>query len=211
MAEAAEAAEAAEGSGGGGGDGGGPGRAALLAAVVDAFLEKLLAAGSYERFAHCYRRFYRAQPHVTRSIHEQLLAQLRTAVTEEIQEVKKEGNLEELFRALDAIVEESRGSEEPAWRPSGIPEADARSALVPFLLKQRCFLSRELSRGREENRAAAAAVLEGRERIAALRRDIAERRAAWQALSREQRALTAALQPLQEGRTEPLGADTGGR
>lgn len=41
----AEAAEAAEGSGGGGTDGGGPGRAALLAAVVDAFLEKLLAAG----------------------------------------------------------------------------------------------------------------------------------------------------------------------
>ncbi|XP_042746602.1 polyamine-modulated factor 1, partial [Lagopus leucura] len=96
-------------------------------------------------------------------------------------------------------------------RPSGIPEADARSALVPFLLKQRCFLSRELSRGREENRAAAAAVLEGRERIAALRRGIAERRAAWQALSREQRALTAALQPPQEGRTEPLGAHTGGR
>lgn len=35
MADAAEAE----------GDGGGPGRAALMAAVVDAFLEKLLAAG----------------------------------------------------------------------------------------------------------------------------------------------------------------------
>ncbi|XP_031464561.1 polyamine-modulated factor 1 isoform X2 [Phasianus colchicus] len=176
MAEAAAAA-AAEAEGG---DGGGPGRAALLAAVVDAFLEKLLAAGSYERFAQCYRRFYRAQPHVTRSIHEQLLAQLRAAVTEEIQEVKKEGNLEELLGALDAIVEESRGCEEPAWRPSGIPEADARSTVVPFLLKQRCFLRRELSHSQKENRAAAAAVLEGRERIAALRRSIAERRAAWQ-------------------------------
>lgn len=42
-----------------------------------------------------------------------------TALQEEIQEVKKEGNLEELFRALDAIVEESRGCEEPAWYGGG--------------------------------------------------------------------------------------------
>ena len=65
-------------------------------------------------------------------------------------------------------------------RPSGIPEADARSALVPYLLKQRCFLRRALSDSQRDNSAAAAAVLQGRERIAALQRRIAERRAAWQ-------------------------------
>ncbi|XP_010725212.2 polyamine-modulated factor 1-like, partial [Meleagris gallopavo] len=78
-------------------------------------------------------------------------------------------------------VVEPRGAVTPR-RPSGIPEADARSTLVPFLLKQRCFLRRELSRSQEENRAAAAAVLQGRERIAALQRSIAELRAAWQDL-----------------------------
>lgn len=34
---------------------------------------------------------------------------------EEIQEVKKEGNLEELFNSLDKIVEEAKDWEEPAW------------------------------------------------------------------------------------------------
>ncbi|XP_072214589.1 polyamine-modulated factor 1 isoform X2 [Excalfactoria chinensis] len=179
------------------GDGGAPGRAELMAAVVEAFSERLLAAGSYERFAHSYRRFYRALPHVTRSIHQQFVEQLRAAVTEEIQEVKKEGNLEQLLRALDRIEEEARGCQQPAWRPSGIPEADARSALVPFLLKQRGFLRRALSDAQKENGAAAAAVRDGRERIEALRRSIAERAEAWKALSGEQQQLTAALQPRQ--------------
>ncbi|XP_072214587.1 polyamine-modulated factor 1 isoform X1 [Excalfactoria chinensis] len=184
------------------GDGGAPGRAELMAAVVEAFSERLLAAGSYERFAHSYRRFYRALPHVTRSIHQQFVEQLRAAVTEEIQEVKKEGNLEQLLRALDRIEEEARGCQQPACarslrRPSGIPEADARSALVPFLLKQRGFLRRALSDAQKENGAAAAAVRDGRERIEALRRSIAERAEAWKALSGEQQQLTAALQPRQ--------------
>ncbi|XP_032305038.1 polyamine-modulated factor 1-like [Coturnix japonica] len=63
------------------GQDGGTGRAELMAAVLDAFSERLLAAGSYDRFARCYRRFYRALPHVTRSIHQQFVAQLRDHVT----------------------------------------------------------------------------------------------------------------------------------
>ncbi|NXD44931.1 PMF1 factor, partial [Copsychus sechellarum] len=167
-------------------DGGGPapaetpGRAEVFATVVDTFLEKLVAAGSYQRFVSCYRCFYKLQPQLTKSIYDQFISQLQTSIKEEIQEVKNEGNLEELFSSLDKIVEEAKGREEPAWRPSGIPEQDVRGAVVPYLLKHRCHLRRALRDRQQECRKVAESVLAGRDRIAELQQLIQARQQAWQ-------------------------------
>ncbi|XP_040394883.1 polyamine-modulated factor 1 [Cygnus olor] len=191
---AAAAAEAGSGGAEGtaaGGDGGpgGLGRGQLFAAVVDAFMEKLVAAGSYQRFANCYHCFYRLQPEMTRSIYDQFISQLQASIKEEIQEVKREGNLEELLNSLDKIVEEAKDQEEPAWRPSGIPEEDIRSAVVPYLLKHKSYLQKVLKEKEEENRKLAESVLAGRDQIAKLQQLIDTRRQAWQAISKEQREL----------------------
>ncbi|NXE94701.1 PMF1 factor, partial [Menura novaehollandiae] len=157
-----------------------PGRAQVFATVVDTFLEKLVAAGSYQRFASCYRCFYKLQPQLTRSIYDQFISQLQASIKEEIQEVKNEGNLEGLFSSLDKIVEEAKDREEPAWRPSGIPEQDVRSAMVPYLLKHRSYLRRVLREKEEENRKVAESVLMGRDRIAELQQLIQAHKQAWQ-------------------------------
>ncbi|NXC76793.1 PMF1 factor, partial [Anhinga anhinga] len=99
---------------------------------------------------------------------------------EEIQEVKNEGNLEVLFNSLDKIVEEAKNQAEPAWRPSGIPEEDVRSTMVPYLLKHRSHLRKVLKEKEEENRKIAESVLAGRDRIAELQRLIQARKQAWQ-------------------------------
>ncbi|NWX52238.1 PMF1 factor, partial [Steatornis caripensis] len=135
---------------------------------------------SYQRFASCYRCFYRLQPDVTRSIYEQFISQLQAAIKEEIQEVKDEGNLEALFNSLDKIVEEAKNKEEPAWRPSGIPEEDVRSAMVPYLLKHRSYLRKVLKEKEEENRKVAESMLAGRDKIAELQQLIQARKHAWQ-------------------------------
>ncbi|XP_010562482.1 PREDICTED: polyamine-modulated factor 1-like [Haliaeetus leucocephalus] len=166
-----------------------PGRAEVFATVVDTFLEKLVAAGSYQKFANCYRCFYKLQPEVTRSIYDQFISQLQTSVKDEIQEVKNEGNLELLFNSLDKMVEEAKNQEEPAWRPSGIPEEDIRSAMVPYLLKHRSYLRKILKEKEEENRKVAESVLAGRNRIGELQQLIQARKHAWQAISKEQREL----------------------
>ncbi|XP_040474822.1 polyamine-modulated factor 1 [Falco naumanni] len=166
-----------------------PGRAQVFGAVVDTFLEKLVAAGSYQRFAKCYRCFYQLQPQVTQSIYDQFIAQLQASVKEEIQEVKNEGNLDALFNSLDKIVEEAKNKEEPAWRPSGIPEEDICSVVVPYLLKHRLYLQKVLKAKEEENRKVAESVLAGRDRIAELQQLIQARKHAWQAISKEQREL----------------------
>ncbi|XP_074989594.1 polyamine-modulated factor 1 isoform X2 [Calonectris borealis] len=115
MAAARSEAEEAAGGDGGPPAPAAPGRAQVFATVVDTFLEKLVAAGSYQRFANCYRCFYKLQPEMTRSIYDQFISQLQTSIKEEIQEVKNEGNLEVLFNSLDKIVEEAKNQEEPAW------------------------------------------------------------------------------------------------
>ncbi|NXX83821.1 PMF1 factor, partial [Urocolius indicus] len=135
---------------------------------------------SYRRFANCYRGFYELQPELTRSIYDQFIAQLHSSIQEEIQEVKEEGNLEALFNSLDKIVEEAKNQEEPAWRPSGIPEEDVRSAAVPYLLKHRAYLHKMLKEKEEESRKEAEAVLAGRERIRELQQLIQARKHAWQ-------------------------------
>ncbi|KAF1610149.1 UNVERIFIED_CONTAM: Polyamine-modulated factor 1, partial [Eudyptes robustus] len=155
-------------------------RAQVFTTVVDTFLEKLAAAGSYQRFANCYRCFYKLQPEMTRSIYDQFISQLQSSIKEEIQEVKDEGNLEVLFNSLDKIVEEAKNREEPAWRPSGIPEEDVRSAMVPYLLKHRSYLRKVLKEKEEENRKVAESVLAGRDRIAELQQLIQARKHAWQ-------------------------------
>uniref|UniRef100_A0A8C3P5S3 Polyamine modulated factor 1 n=1 Tax=Cyanoderma ruficeps TaxID=181631 RepID=A0A8C3P5S3_9PASS len=186
---AAGAEEGVADSGGGPALAAAPGRAQMFTTVVDTFLEKLVAAGSYQRFVNCYRCFYKLQPKLTRSIYDQFISQLQAFIKEEIQEVKNEGNLDGLFSSLDKIVEEAKDREEPAWRPSGIPEQDVRSAMVPYLLKHRSHLRSILREKEEENKKVAEAVLMGRDRIAELQQMIQAHQQAWQAISKEQQEL----------------------
>lgn len=78
---------------------------------------------------------------------------------------------------------------EPLWwlhvlvlhrRPSGIPEEDIRSAVVPYLLKHKSYLQKVLKEKEEENRKLAESVLAGRDQIAKLQQLIDTRRQAWQ-------------------------------
>nr|XP_058911419.1 polyamine-modulated factor 1 isoform X3 [Kogia breviceps] len=90
-------------------------RVKLFDTMVDTFIQKLVAAGSYQRFIDCYKCFYQLQPEMTQRIYDKFVTQLQTSIQEEISEIKAEGNLEAVLNALDAIVEESKDCKEPAW------------------------------------------------------------------------------------------------
>ncbi|XP_033927045.1 polyamine-modulated factor 1 [Melopsittacus undulatus] len=195
MAEVRSGGDNGGDNGGHGGRGApGPARTELLSTVVDAFLEKLTAAGSFQRFSSCYRGFCRLRPELTGSVHSQFVPQLRDSIRAEFREVMEEANLEAVLNHLDGIVEDGEPQEEPAWRPSGIPEDDARSALVPSLLQHRSCLLRALRTKQEENRKAAESVLEGRGRIRELQEQIQAHRQGWKALNEKQQELILSLQ-----------------
>ncbi|XP_069336515.1 polyamine-modulated factor 1 isoform X5 [Eulemur rufifrons] len=89
-------------------------RVKLLDTMVDTFLQKLVAAGSYQRFTDCYKCFYQLQPEMTQRIYDKFITQLQASIREEISEIKEEGNLEAVLNALDKVVEEGRAHKEPA-------------------------------------------------------------------------------------------------
>ncbi|XP_047640279.1 polyamine-modulated factor 1 [Phacochoerus africanus] len=168
-------------------------RVKLFDTMVDTFLQKLVAAGSYQRFTDCYKCFYQLQPEMTQRIYDKFITQLQTSIREEISEIKAEGNLEAVLNALDGIVEEGKDRKETAWRPSGIPEKDLRSTMVPYFLQQRDVLQRRVQKQEAENRQLAEAVLAGRRQVEELQLQGQARQQAWQALHREQKELMAVL------------------
>nr|XP_033779063.1 polyamine-modulated factor 1 [Geotrypetes seraphini] len=168
-------------------------RLLLFDSLVQRFLSALLEAGNYQRFVQCYQRFYKFQPEMTRSIFDQFIDRLQTSIKDEIEEIKQEGNLEKLFDSLDKLEEEAKQRTTPAWRPSGTPEEDLRSTLVPYYLQQKEFFQKSLQEREAENARLAQAVLTGRERIATMQQEIQERREAWQALSKAQKELVMAV------------------
>ncbi|XP_061461814.1 polyamine-modulated factor 1 [Rhineura floridana] len=174
-----------------------PGREQLFDFMIDLFLQKTEEAGSYHRFVKCYSRLYRAQPELTKCVYNQFICHLQTSVREEIQELKEEGNLSVLFGSLDDLVEGAKQREMPTWRPSGIPEEDARSAVVPYLLKQRRFLQKALKEKEEASEKLAQTVLAGRNRIADLQEEIKKRKEEWQAVAQKSREIVNTLDELQ--------------
>uniref|UniRef100_A0A8D0DVZ6 Polyamine-modulated factor 1 n=1 Tax=Salvator merianae TaxID=96440 RepID=A0A8D0DVZ6_SALMN len=173
-----------------------PDREELVDFIVDLFLRKVTEAAGYQRFARCYSRLYRAQPELTKCIYDQFICHLQASFREEIQELKDEGNLTELLGSLDKLVEEAKQRELPAWRPSGLPEEDVRSAVVPYFLKQRKYLQKALKEREEGNATLARAVLAGREKIADLHEEIRRRKEEWQATVREGREIVNTLDEL---------------
>ncbi|XP_055979286.1 polyamine-modulated factor 1 [Sorex fumeus] len=168
-------------------------RVKLLDTMVDTFLQKLVAAGSYQRFTECFKRFSQLQSEMSQRIYDKFVTQLQTSILEEIAEIKAEGNLEAVLNALDALVEEGKDRQEPAWRPSGDPEKDLRSPLLPYFLQQRDILRRRVQRQEAENRQLAEQVLAGRRQVEELQLQCGARWKAWQALHKEQKELLAVL------------------
>ncbi|XP_062961028.1 polyamine-modulated factor 1 isoform X2 [Cynocephalus volans] len=156
-------------------------RVKLLDTMVDTFLQKLVAAGSYQRFTDCYKRFYQLQPEMTQRIYDKFITQLQTSIWEEISEIKEEGNLEAVLNTLDKIVEEGKDRKEPAW------------AMAPYFLQQRDTLQHRVQKQEAENRQLADAVLAGRRQVEELQLQVQAQQQAWQALHREQRELVAVL------------------
>nr|XP_056709436.1 polyamine-modulated factor 1 [Euleptes europaea] len=169
------------------------GREQVFNLVVNTLLEKMEEVGSYKKFASCYNRLYKVQPELTRRIYDQYIYHLQTSFREEIGDLKEEGNLEALFKTLDKLVEEAKQREAPAWRPSGIPEQDVRSAVAPYLLKQRRILQKNLKEKEEGNARLAEAVLAGRKKIADLQKEIQKRKEEWQMIAQESREMANTL------------------
>uniref|UniRef100_A0A8C6NK97 Si:dkey-6i22.5 n=1 Tax=Nothobranchius furzeri TaxID=105023 RepID=A0A8C6NK97_NOTFU len=126
----------------------------------------LLFCLSFKGFASMFHPLYKKNPQMMESIHKQFTEELQKTIQEDITRLMEEGMLEYKLNELDKLENAAKDSPESVWRPSGDPEQDLCSFLMPYYQKQEAYVKLELKKIRAENAALAEQVQAGREGIA---------------------------------------------
>ncbi|KAJ8015590.1 hypothetical protein DPEC_G00027690 [Dallia pectoralis] len=140
-------------------------RLLLFNKVIEKSLQKFISDARFQRFAQTFHPFYKKNPKETENIHKQFIEHLQRNIQDDIAKLIEEGELQCKLDELDKIEKAAKNSPDPAWRPSGVPEEDLCSFVMPYYLKQEAYLKRELKKIREENAALALRVQNGRDGI----------------------------------------------
>ncbi|KAK0153871.1 Polyamine-modulated factor 1 [Merluccius polli] len=171
------------------------GRLKLFNKVLERSLKKFIEEASFQRFAKTFHPFYKRNPGVMENIHKQFIADLQRTIQEDISRLVEEGELQCKLDELDKLEKAAKNNKEPAWRPSGVPEEDLCSFVMPYYLKQEAYLKQELKKIQAENAALAQRVQAGREAIASTELRIAMAVDEWKESVKESQKMASSLHP----------------
>ncbi|CAL1613520.1 unnamed protein product [Knipowitschia caucasica] len=169
-------------------------RLKLFEKVMQKSLENVIEFASFKRFVSTFRPLYKKNPQRMENIYKQFIEELKKAIQEDIVRLIEEGRLKTKLDELDKLEKASK-SKTHAWRPSGIPEQDLCSFLMPFYQKQEAYMRLELKKIQAENAALTKKVLAGRERISHSEQHISEVVEDWKASLKESEKLVSSLKP----------------
>ncbi|XP_031158970.1 polyamine-modulated factor 1 [Sander lucioperca] len=170
-------------------------RLKLFNKVMQKSLEKFIDHASFNRFASTFRPLYKKNPQRMESIHKQFIEEMRKTIQEDISRLIEEGRLEFKLNELDKLESAAKNNGDPAWRPSGVPEQDLCSSLVPYFQKQEAYMRLELKKIQAENATLAQKVQAGRESVAQTEHRISTAVDEWKASVTEFERLASSLCP----------------
>ncbi|XP_022616063.1 polyamine-modulated factor 1-like [Seriola dumerili] len=170
-------------------------RLKLFDKVMQKSLEKFIDHVSFNRFASTFRPLYKKNPQRMESIHKQFIEELRRTIQEDISRLIEEGRLEVKLNELDKLERAAKNNPDPAWRPSGVPEQDFCSFLMPYYQKQEAYMRLELKKIQAENAALAQKAQAGRESVAQTENRISAAVDEWKASVTEFERLASSLCP----------------
>ncbi|XP_059202562.1 polyamine-modulated factor 1 [Centropristis striata] len=170
-------------------------RLKLFDKVMQKSLEKFVDLASFNRFASMFRPLYKKNPQRMESIHKQFIAELQKSIQDDISRLIEEGKLESKLNELDKLEKAAENKPDPAWRPSGVPEQDFCSFLMPYYQKQEAYMRLELKKIQAENAALAQQVQAGRESVAQAEHHISAAVDEWKVSVTEFERLASSLCP----------------
>lgn len=151
-------------------------RMVLFRKVMKKCLDKIMAAGSQEKFANCFTAMREKNPAEFRNITEQLMEHLQNNIEKEIDLMIKQEDLVHFFNELDHIVAASNKEDsQPAWRPSGDPEKDVIDHVMQVKLAYKEQLKHILQQVESENEKLKEEVLPKRDKLLESERRINEK------------------------------------
>ncbi|XP_008281853.1 polyamine-modulated factor 1 [Stegastes partitus] len=170
-------------------------RLKLFNKVMQESLNKFVEYASFNRFASAFRPLYEKNPQRMESIHKQFIEELKRTIQEDIGRLIEEGHLELKLKELDKLESAAKNNPDPAWRPTGDPEQDLCSFLMPYYQKQEAYMRLELKKIQAENAALAQKVQAGRDSIAQAEQRISTAVDEWKASVTEFERLATSLCP----------------
>ncbi|CAN9515010.1 unnamed protein product [Ophioblennius macclurei] len=169
-------------------------RLKLFDKVIQKSLNKFIEHISFNRFASMFRPLYKENPQRMESIHKQFVEELQKSIQEDISKLIEEGRLELKLNELDKLEQAAKSDPSPAWRPSGVPEKDICSFLMPYYQKQEAYMQLKLKKIKADNAALAQKVQAGRDGIAQTEHSISAAVDEWKASVTEFERLVSSLQ-----------------
>nr|XP_015801630.2 polyamine-modulated factor 1 [Nothobranchius furzeri] len=170
-------------------------RLKLFDKVMQKSLNKFIEHASFKGFASMFHPLYKKNPQMMESIHKQFTEELQKTIQEDITRLMEEGMLEYKLNELDKLENAAKDSPESVWRPSGDPEQDLCSFLMPYYQKQEAYVKLELKKIRAENAALAEQVQAGREGIAQTEQHISTAVEEWRASLAEFELMASCFHP----------------
>ncbi|XP_040028586.2 polyamine-modulated factor 1 [Gasterosteus aculeatus] len=170
-------------------------RRKLFDKVMQKSLEKFIDHASFNRFASTFRPLYKKNRQRMESIHKQFIEELQRNIQEDISRLIKEGRLDIKLNELDQLEAAAKNNAEPAWRPSGVPEQDFCSFLMPYYKKQENYMRQELKKIQAENAALSQKAQAGRESLAQTEQRISTTVDEWKASTTELERMASSLHP----------------
>ncbi|XP_030650095.1 polyamine-modulated factor 1 [Chanos chanos] len=170
-------------------------RLKLFNKVMEKSFQRLITDASFQRFARSFHPLYKQNKQMTEAIHKQFISDLQKSIQEDISRVIEEGELHIKLDELDKLEELAKNTTQPAWRPSGCPERDLSSSLVPYFQAQEEYLCRELRKLQKENTALAERVQAGRQAIVQTEQRITATVEEWKASVGDMEAFVSSVCP----------------
>ncbi|MEQ2206069.1 hypothetical protein XENOCAPTIV_022360 [Xenoophorus captivus] len=170
-------------------------RLKLFDKVIQKSLNRFIEHASFKVFASMFLPLYKNNVKRMEEIHKLFTDVLQKSIQEDIIQLMQEGKFESKFNELDKLENEAKDNPDPAWRPSGVPEQDFCSFLMPYYQKQKAYMKLELKRIRAENAALAERVEAGRKSIAQTEQRISTAVDEWKATVTEFETMASSLCP----------------
>ncbi|XP_057705621.1 polyamine-modulated factor 1 isoform X3 [Corythoichthys intestinalis] len=162
---------------------------------------RMNASESSDRFSSMFHELYKMNPARMENVNKEFVNELQRAIKDAISKLNKEAGIESKLNKLDQLESAAKNSPDPAWRPSGVPEEDFSSSIIPLYQKQEAYWQRKLKKIQAENAALAQKVKAGREKIAQTDQRISTAiavvgsTAEWEAFSSDLKSQTSSLCP----------------
>uniref|UniRef100_UPI0035902D49 polyamine-modulated factor 1 n=1 Tax=Myxine glutinosa TaxID=7769 RepID=UPI0035902D49 len=154
----------------------------LMRDAIRKALEKMLKSGKYKHFAKAYSAHTKNNPHSLKNIHDFFIRELQNNILKEIDMVLQAEMIEELLGKLDKLEEAAAGSGKSMWRPSGEPAEDFLPHLLPYKHLECQKLKLEVRDIEQNATELARNVVQGRERVQELKKQLDVRQQRWKNL-----------------------------